>query len=98
MRVAYHPDAEAELIEAASYYEGRVSGLGGRFLQAFDAAIDTILYDPVEWPILEEDIRRYLLKRFPYGVLYSIDGDELQILAVMHLKRHPDYWKYRLGR
>jgi hypothetical protein len=96
MRIVYHPDAAEELIEAAAFYETRVRGLGAQFLETYDAGIDTIINSPVVWPELEDGIRRYLLKRFPYGILYCIVGDELQVLAVMHLKRHPDYWKYRL--
>jgi hypothetical protein len=46
--------------------------------------------------VMEEDVRRCLVNRFPYGVLYSIESTEIFILAVMHLRRDPDYWKKRL--
>jgi len=49
------------------------------------------------WPGLEDDIRRCLTNRFPYGVLYSIEANEIFILAVMHMHRDPDYWKHRIG-
>jgi toxin ParE1/3/4 len=67
-----------------------------RFLQAVDDAIASITQDPVEWPILEDGVRRYLLDKFPYGILYTLDSNELRILSFAHLKRHPDYWKDRL--
>ncbi len=51
---------------------------------------------PLAWPRMEENIRRVLVHRFPYGVLYSNEGDPLHVLAVMHLRRQPGYWRERL--
>ena len=50
---------------------------------------------PGAWPVLEGDVRRSLVNRFPYGVLYSIEEERIYILAIMHLHRYPDYWKNR---
>jgi plasmid stabilization system protein ParE len=96
MRVTYHPEAEAELIEAVEFYESKVSGLGQRFLSEFEAAISTIEEAPMRWQIIEGDLHRYLIRRFPYGIYYRVEADELRILVVKHHSRHPDYWKYRL--
>ncbi|HZW30620.1 MAG TPA: type II toxin-antitoxin system RelE/ParE family toxin [Isosphaeraceae bacterium] len=92
-----HPDAEAELLEAAWFYEKRVSGLGGRFLHEFDAAIQTIQAAPDRWRIVGGEIRRYVMRKFPYGVYSRVQGDTLRILVIKHHKRHPDYGKDRLG-
>src|SRR5882724_9323641 len=97
MRVVYHPDAEAELLEAARFYQRRVSGLGRRFLQEFDATISAIRNAPERWPVVEDDLRCYVMRRFPYAVYYRQEGDDLRILVVKHHSRHPDYWRYRLG-
>ncbi|HQU42475.1 MAG: hypothetical protein B7Z73_08920 [Planctomycetia bacterium 21-64-5] len=96
MRVVYHPDAEAELTEAALYYDQRVPGLGDSFLRAFESALAEIEKQPQWWPIVEGDLRYRSLRRFPYAVYYRIVDDELRILVVKHHKRHPDYWRYRL--
>lgn len=96
MRVIYHPDAEAELRKAAEFYEARVPGLGARFLAEFEAAISTIQAMPEAWQIVEGDLRRYLMRRFPYGVYYRASESEIRILVVKHHSRHPDYWRYRL--
>jgi plasmid stabilization system protein ParE len=96
MRLIYHPDAEAELIEAAQFYQRKSPGLGDRFLREFDAAIAAIQVAPQRWGIVEGDIRRYLMDRFPYGIYYRAEGEVLRILVVKHHKRHPDYWRYRL--
>lgn len=97
MRLIYHPDAEAELLEALRSYEAKDRGLGDRFLHEFDAAITSIQASPDRWRVVEHDVRRFLMRRFPYGIYYRAEGDELRILVVKHHSRHPDYWKYRLG-
>jgi plasmid stabilization system protein ParE len=97
VRLIYHPDAEAELLEAVRFYERSVPGLGDRFLHEFDAAV-AIQEAPGRWHIVEAGVRRYVMRRFPYGIYYRIEGDQLRILVVKHHSRHPDYWKYRLDR
>jgi hypothetical protein len=89
MRLSYHPDAEAELLDAVQFYSRKVQGLGNRFLSDFDVAIQTIHEAPERWPMVEADVRRY-------GIYFRVDGDNLRILVVKHHSRHPDYWKYRL--
>lgn len=96
MRLSYHPDAEAELLEAAQFYERRSAGLGQRFLAEFEAGVAAILEAPERWQTVEGDLRRHLMRGFPYGIYYRVAGDELRILVVKHHSRHPDYWKYRL--
>ena len=81
MRLIYHPDAEAELIESARFYEQRVPSLGGQFLDAAELAIGAILDAPERWSILEAAVRRYLMPRFPFAVYYRVWPDPLCILA-----------------
>jgi len=93
MRLIYHPDAETELIEAAQFYERRVSTLGSQFLDAADIAIGVILNDPERWSVIEADVGRYLLPRFPYALYYRVHSNHIRILAFKHNSRHPDYWR-----
>ena len=95
MKVVYHPQAEAEVIEAARYYSDRLADLGSDFLDAIDSAVKSILADPFRLPVVEANVRRCLVKRFPYGVYYRIEGDTIRILVVRHHSRHPDYGKDR---
>lgn len=97
MRLIYHPDAEAELIGAARFYEQRVKGLGVEFLDAVDRDILTIQQAPHRWRPLEGDVRRHLLSRFPYAIYYRALTDEMRILAFAHHSRHPGYWRERLS-
>jgi toxin ParE1/3/4 len=96
MRCVFHPDAEPEFFAAIAYYEDHEPGLGYDFAIEVHSTIDAILSFPHAWPIIEDDIRRCLVRRFPYGIIYAIDEDIVFILAVMHLHRDPEYWKERL--
>ena len=96
MKYTFHPDAELEFEDATNYYEEREKGLGYDFSLEVYSAIRRIINSPKAWTILEDDIRRCMTKRFPYGIIYSEQNDEINILAVMNLRRHPDYWKYRV--
>jgi len=71
MRLTYHPHARKELLEAAQYYESRVSGLGVRFLDEADRAVAIILEAPSRWRVMERGVRRYLMSQFPYAIYYS---------------------------
>lgn len=95
MTFSFHPEAEAEFSEAIEYYENRESGLGYDFSIEVFAAIRNIIRYPTSWPVMEDNVRRCLVSRFPFGIVYSIESGEIFILAVMHLRRHPDYWKNR---
>lgn len=84
--------AEHEMFDAACYYERQAAGLGSDFLTKIEIALQDIATAPERWPIVGDKIRRRLIRRFPYSLLYRVDPDEIVILAVMHQKRHPSYW------
>ena len=95
MTFSFHPEARAEFEGAVAWYEERERGLGLDLALEVEAAVENILAYPDAWPLVEGEIRRCLVHRFPYGILYSHEGSEILILAVMHLHRSPDYWKPR---
>jgi hypothetical protein len=95
MSYAFHPDAEVELSEAIEWYESREPGLGLDFAAQVHAAIQRALAFPLAWQEMGNGIRRALVHRFPYGVLYVPDQDHMFIIAVMHLHRQPGYWQDR---
>lgn len=63
------------------FYERRVSTLGAQFLDAADAAINSVRNAPERWRIIEADVRRYLMSRFPYALYYRVLSDHVRILA-----------------
>ncbi len=95
MKVRLDLAAEVEIRQAALFYEDCRGGLGNEFLDAIEAALDQIQQHPTVWRILKGRFRRYLLQRFPYGVIYTIEGNVVYVAAVMHLKRKPGYWVSR---
>lgn len=95
-------EAEAELAEAASWYETHRSGLGIDFLAAVDETMTRIaempkMGSPVSG-VADEAIRRRAVRRFPYHLIYLEFPDRLQILAVAHDHRRPGYWAGRVRR
>ena len=84
--------AELEMLDAARYYELQATGLGADFIDKIGAAIQDISENPERWPIIKDSIRRRLVRRFPYALLYRVDPDEVIVQATMHLRRRPDYW------
>ena len=95
MNYYFHPDAEYEFIKAIEYYEQCEKGLGYDFSIEVYETIQRIIAYPDAWQEVDENIRRSLVNRFPYGILYYYENNELYILAVMHLHREPGYWKKR---
>ena len=95
MNLRYHQEASHELDEVYRWYETQQSGLGTRFISELEASINRIQNFPYIGNVIVKDIRRALLPDFPYGVMYSIKDDMLEIVAVAHLHRKPFYWKNR---
>src|SRR5262245_12329984 len=96
MNLIFLEPAEQELKETISYYEHQRDGLGDEFAEEFKSATQRILQLPEAWSQLSENIRRCRLNRFPYGIVYAVRGEDVIIVAVMHLRRKPGYWKDRL--
>ena len=92
MKIEFLEAAQIELAQAFEWYETQQKDLGVQFLNEFDSAVRRIIAYPESYILIEKDIRRCLIKRFPYGVLYGIDFDKIIVIAVAHLHRKPDYW------
>src|SRR2546426_12223525 len=92
---SFHPLAEQELIEAANYYDTASPGLGTAFLDAVERAVNQIREHPETAPLVNRLVRRKLVRRFPYSVMYAIHADSIRILAIANQKRRPFYWRGR---
>jgi hypothetical protein len=95
MTFEFHPEAKSEFLDAIKYYETCEEGLGFDFASEIYGAIQHAVAYPSMWSEIDHEIRRCLVHRFPYGILYSIEPVGIFILAVMNLHRDPDYWKHR---
>jgi toxin ParE1/3/4 len=92
----FDPEAESEFLEAVRYYEDCQHGLGRRFRLLVESAVQKIVESPFIYRMLKAPFRRYLLPRFPYSIIYSIEPDHIHIIAVAHNKRKPKYWSHRI--
>ncbi len=94
----FHPEARLELLNAIEYYRKRSPELARDFYEKVNEAINELLEFPESSPLIHPiGVRRKVMQRFPYNVLYTADPDVLYIVAIAHQKRRPDYWLQRLG-
>lgn len=91
----YLPLAREELNEAASFFEGRVTGLGAAFLDDVHRSIEMLCESPRIGAAAGRTFRRLLLRRFPYSIIYALRGEEVVIVAVAHQRKRPGYWRRR---
>ena len=96
MRVEYHPAIEGELREIKRYYEDRSPGLGIQFIDEFERQVLLLAANPERWMVASADIRRCLMRRFPYIIYFRRVGPEkIRITVVKHQRRHPDHGRER---
>lgn len=92
MKIIFDDLAAEEFNDAIEYYEFQVHGLGKSYREEIKRALRTIKRFPKIGSIEEDDIRRYILHRFPYKIMYSIEKDYIYIIAIAHTHREPSYW------
>lgn len=82
-------------MESVKYYEKKAEGLGDDFLIDVNTTFQLIKTLPEASPLINSYARRALLSRFEYGIVYRTFNNQIIILAIMHLKRKPNYWNNR---
>lgn len=97
MTYRLHPAAADEHLEHIAFYEAQRAGLGRRYDEAFEAAMRAICESPQRFKLVAEpDIRRTILRGFPYFLLYREKMGIVEVLAIAHHRRRPDYWHRRV--
>jgi len=94
-RFIVRPLAEADLEDAARWYDAERAGLSGRFLNDVDRTFSRIAERPLQFPLVAGDVRRALLHTFPHAVYFRTPDDAVVVLAVLHLRRNPKAWRGR---
>jgi toxin ParE1/3/4 len=89
------PEADYDAQQAIRWYDERDSELGDDFLRRVNDCITSIEKSPQQFPVVHRHMRRALVGRFPYEVLYEIDNEEIIIYAIYHCARDPEIWKRR---
>ena len=95
-RIEFHPEAEDEFTSAAQFYERQTEGLGLDFITTVQRTYERLLESPASGPPFGRRLRRLLVPKFPFGLLYRVEPERIYIIAVMHLHRQPGYWRSRL--
>jgi len=93
--VSFHPDAIGDAHAAREWYALRNEVAASAFLSELDHAVAEIAASPRRWPAYLHGTRRYLLRRFPFAVVFRKSQGSVQVIAVAHSKRKPGYWKAR---
>ena len=88
--------AQRELDEAVACYNEQAAGSGQEFLDELDRVVRRAVTFPMSCPEIEPGVRRCLLARFPYGLIYGVDRKTIVVVAVTHLHREPRYWVGRI--
>ena len=94
--------AAVEAAEAAAWYEMRRKGLGAEFRAEFKVALDRLreaILRGTPWPgrLGERGVKRLLMQRFPFSVVFVATAEGVTVLALAHHRRKPGYWRDRLG-
>jgi plasmid stabilization system protein ParE len=95
MTVHHLLEAELEILEAVTFYKERAGNIAAVFFAEFSKAREEIATFPEFWKPVGGGYRRKLLERYPYGIIYRIDGQEILIVALAHTSRQPEYWRGR---
>ena len=94
-RTFVRPEAQADIREAARWYETRETGLGLRFVGEVRDSLRRIADGPLRFPIVDRDVRRALLHKFPYSIYFVNEPESAAIIAVLHQHRRPASWRSR---
>ncbi len=93
--VLFDPEARSEFLFSIQYYEECRKGLGRKFRHAVETAVQHIVESPFRFRVVKPPFRRYLMHKFPYAIIFTIEPDHIRIIAVAHTKRVPGYWLIR---
>jgi plasmid stabilization system protein ParE len=95
-KILFHELAGKELLDARDYYDDLVFGLGKKFIVEIERCLSIIKANPLAYPSIRENVRKAVVIKFPFSILYRVDENAIYILAVMHQKRKPRYWAERI--
>ena len=96
-QIIVRPEAEVEVQQAFNWYQEQSEGLGLEFVRAIDACLSGIKRDPFAYTTVKvPNVRRALMRRFPYALFYLVDDEAIVVLAVFNVKRRPIDWLRRI--
>lgn len=97
LRVELLPEAIQEVQDAFDWYQEQSPKVAGEFLLEVDLSIRKVCLYPQMWAKFVRGTRRYILRKFPYSLIYRESKERIQVIAFAHHKRNPQYWAARLN-
>lgn len=97
MKISFLDAAQSEFDDAIDYYDQRSLGLGFEFAEEVEQALERIEHYPEAWSPLSSRVRRCLVNRFPYSVIYEIRPEIIIIVAIQHHHQEPESWRARVN-
>lgn len=94
-RLQIHPFAESELKDAKNWYNIQKEDLGNEFIEEVENKLLQIVQNPNRYAKIRKDVRKAVLKRFPYSIVYSVVNDTVKIYSFFHQSRNPKNWQSR---
>jgi plasmid stabilization system protein ParE len=95
--VIFTPIARQELMDACDWYDNESPGLRARFLAEVDNVVERVAANPNQFPVVRKTIRRALLRRFPYALMFVVEPDhDITVIACFHGSRNPARWQRRI--
>ncbi len=97
LKIVFRPEAQSDLEDSFNWYENQRRGLGSEFFLCVEVCLEKIGRNPKLFSVVYKDLRRALIRRFPYQVLYQEKEDKIIIFAIFHVKRNSKIWEKRLS-
>ena len=94
-RLLIRRQAKSDLRHAGQWYEGQSPGLGREFVAEVEAALNRIVENPLQYQTVYREVRRAIPHKFPYGVFYRIERNDIVVFAIVYLHRDPTSWQDR---
>lgn len=97
----FDPDARGELYAGSDHYEAKAVGLGVEFFEEAAAVVHGVCENPGQWAVIHKvgavEVRRAMLRRFPFNIVFIVLKDRVRVVAVAHQRRQPGYWMERIA-
>jgi plasmid stabilization system protein ParE len=97
LQVYIRPEAEADLDDAALWYQTQAAGLGYEFLDEIKKTLQIMADNPEIFQEIYKNVRRAIVQRFPFVIYYQIEEETIVVLGIIHASRNPHNWKKRLN-
>ena len=95
MKFFLHPQAQEEMEQTILFYKKQQAGLEKRFIEAAEDAINRVCRNPLLYRKIDDNVRKCRLLHLPYAIIFRINPAQIEIIAVMHLRKQPNYWQSR---